>query len=232
MSSSFSFNFWPLNLTLNFGKAHSTLPSIVRYLYLKCLIYNTTQRIPIACHSQGPLFSLPPAPHRGERLTCYITKGPHCLFTHSHMRGRQELNQGLDGPSVHDSTSQLRSTRGNIGQSPGCLELQAGMKGWLQELHQPGNEPCVNNQLQRRVLFPGQHFPSQCKRKDKNMSCEAGKKNLLYGCSWHSQLSNETNHWARAPSYPRVQPVTLCSDEAIFFPLVIIYEPPFLLRPI
>lgn len=31
-------------------------------------------------------------------ITCYITKGPQCLFTHSDMGERQESNQGLGGP--------------------------------------------------------------------------------------------------------------------------------------
>lgn len=41
-------------------------------------------------------------------------------------------------------------------------------------------------------------------------------------------VSNETNIWARATSYPKVQPMALCNDKATFFPLGIIYELRFL----
>ena len=50
---------------------------------------------------------------------------------------------------------------GDVGQSPGRLELQGGLVVHGQELHKARQQTGFHNLLQRRVLLPGEELPEE-----------------------------------------------------------------------
>ena len=94
--SGISFHVRPLNLTLNFGNAYSSFPSISRLLYLKYRGHNTTQRTPSPYPTAGPLFLSPEG-----RVSPAILPGAHTACLHTFIWGE-------DRSSAKDSIKRVR----------------------------------------------------------------------------------------------------------------------------
>ena len=65
-----------------------------------------------------------------------------------------------DSAAVDDRLGLVRSARGDVGESPGRLELETGGVKVCEELHQTGQDAQVDHHIYGRVPLSGQDLPS------------------------------------------------------------------------
>ena len=93
-------------------------------------------------------------------ITSNISKCPDCLLADVLVGGCDQVNKGRNGSTLHNSTSLIRCSRGNVCQSPGCLKLDGRAVWQSKEAHKLGDETCADHLVNRRMFFTRQQFPA------------------------------------------------------------------------
>ena len=76
------------------------------------------------------------------------------------VRGRDQADEGLDGPALHHSRRLVGRPGGDVGQSPGRLELDGRTVHEPQEGHELGDQAGADQLVDGGVLVPGQELPA------------------------------------------------------------------------
>lgn len=92
-------------------------------------------------------------------VTSNVSEGPDRLLADVLVGGCDQANKGRNGPALHNSSSLIRSPRGNVGQSPGGLELDRRTVHQSQKGDKLGDETSTDHLVNGRMLVTGQQFP-------------------------------------------------------------------------
>ena len=94
-------------------------------------------------------------------VTSNVTKGPDSLLANIRLGALEQLDKDGDGTGVDNDLCLLSGARGNVGQSPGSLELDQGVRR-AEKLYETADDVGLDDLLNGRVALFRQELAELC----------------------------------------------------------------------
>lgn len=92
-------------------------------------------------------------------VTGDVPQSPDGLLADVLMGGRDQAHEGVDGTAPHHGSGLIRRPGGDVGQSPGRLELDGRVRRHAEEGHELRDEPSADHLIDGGVFVSRQHLP-------------------------------------------------------------------------